>query len=298
MKYAITGGAGFIGSHLAKALVEQGHEVVIVDNLTTGSRDNISEIQDKLKFYDIDVRNYAEIREKLEGMDGIFHHAALISVPESYRKEGEYYEVNVQGTKNILDASRESGTKVVFASSSGVYGNTDAIPTPENAELNPVNPYGKTKLEAERIAKNYWKDIEVIGLRYYNVYGNTSRSKEGVISKFYQSVSSGRSPVVEGDGSQTRDFVSVDDVVSATLLAMERKTGSAFINIGSGKSISILDLATLFIRCSKTNLKPVFERGPDGNVKRSMADISLAGKLIGWRPQTKLEEWVENLFRK
>ncbi len=297
MDYVITGGAGFIGSHLAKFLVGQDHNVTIIDNLSAGNMSNLSQIKNKIKFHDIDIRDGTKLKKVLAGKDGIFHHAALTSVGESYKKEKEYFDVNVNGTKNVFDIAKETGTKTVFASSSGVYGNTDTIPTPESANLKPLNPYGITKLEAEKMAQRCGKGFDIVGLRYYNVYGDNPTTA-GVISKFYQNVIASKPPVIEGDGLQLRDFVFIDDITNATYLAMEKKTGSVFINIGSGAAISILELANLFIKHSKKSLKPVFEREPEGNARASQADISLAKKLLGWKPQTKLEEWVENLFKK
>ncbi len=299
MDYAITGGAGFIGSHLAKMLLQQGHMVSIVDNLSSGNLSNLSGIKDKVKFYNVDICNLENLKKILEGRDGIFHHAALTSVADSYKKEKLYHDVNVQGTKNVFDIAQKTGTKTVFASSSGVYGDTDTMPTPESAKLNPINPYAKTKFEAESMAEKYGKEFDVIGLRYFNVYGDfIPRSSAGVISRFYQNVIENKPPVIDGNGTQVRDFVFVDDVARATILAMEKKTGSIFLNIGSGKATSILDLANLFIKYSKKNLTPVFEREQEGNVRASQADISLAKRLLGWQPQTKLEEWIQSLFKK
>ncbi len=296
MDYVITGGAGFIGSHLAKLLLQQGHTVEIVDNLCTGNISNLSEIKDRIRFHDIDIRNYDGIKKILAGKDGIFHHAALTSVVQSYQKEKEYFDVNVNGTKNVFDAAEQTGTKVVFASSSGVYGDTDVIPTPESAKRRPANPYGTTKLEAELVAERYATRLEVVGLRYYNVYGNNpAGSPAGVISKFYQNVISNKPLVIDGDGRQLRDFVFVGDVVRATLLAMQKKTGSVFINIGSGDATSVLDLAGLFVMHSK-GLRPSFGTEQQGNVRASQADISLARRLLGWQPETKLKEWISSLF--
>lgn len=153
MDYVVTGGAGFIGSNLTKLLLQQGHKVDVIDNLSTGNRSNLSGIEDKIKFHNIDIRNDSEL-DILAGKDGIFHHAALTSVIQSYQKEKEYFDVNVNGTKNIFEIAQKTGTKVVFASSAGVYGNTSTIPTLESAELKPVNPYGVTKLKADSWQKN------------------------------------------------------------------------------------------------------------------------------------------------
>lgn len=297
MDYIITGGSGFIGSNLAKLLLQQGHKVGIIDNLSTGNLSNLSEIEDKIKFYNVDIRDDANLKKVLAGNDGIFHHAALTSVVQSYQKEKEYFDVNVNGTQNIFEIAQKTGTKVVFASSAGVYGNTDAVPTPESAKLKPANPYGATKLEAEIMAQKYGKEFDIVGLRYYNVYGNNpTRSSSGVISRFYQNTIENKPLIIDGDGAQLRDFVFVGDVVQATISAMEKDTGSAFINIGSGTATSILDLANLFIKHSKKNLESIFQKEPEGNVRTSQADISLAKRLLGWQPETKLEEWIESLF--
>ncbi|MGB6462873.1 MAG: GDP-mannose 4,6-dehydratase [Nitrosotalea sp.] len=299
MDYIITGGAGFIGSHLARVLLQQGHTVDVVDNLSTGNLSNLSEIKDKIKFHNIDIRDGANLKKVLVGKDGIFHHAALTSVTESYQKEQEYKDVNVDGTKNVFEAARDTCTKVVFASSSGVYGNTDTVPTPESEKLKPANPYGTTKLEAETMAQKYGKKFGIVGLRYYNVYGNNpTTSASGVISRFYQNIIENKPPIIDGNGEQLRDFVFVGDVVQATISSMEKDTGSVFINIGSGTTTSILDLANLFIKHSKKNLKPIFQKEQKGNVRASQADISLAKRLLGWQPETKLEEWIQNIFKR
>ncbi len=298
MDYVVTGGTGFIGYHLAKLLLQQGHTVSVVDNLATGNLSNLNGILNKINFHKIDICNLDELKKVLAGKDGVFHLAALTSVPESYKKEKLYHDVNVNGTKNVFDAAKETGTKVIFSSSSGVYGNTDTIPTPESAKLNPINPYAKTKLEAEILAKKYGKDFDIVGLRYYNVYGDfATRSSNDVISRFYQNIIEDKPPMIAGKGTQLRDFVFVGDVIEATILAMEKKTWSLFLNIGSGTTTSILELANLFIKYSKKNLKPVFEREQEGDVSASQADISLAKRLLGWQPQTKLEEWIQSLFK-
>ncbi|MDE1725678.1 MAG: NAD-dependent epimerase/dehydratase family protein [Thaumarchaeota archaeon] len=298
LDYVITGGAGFIGSHLAKLLVKQGHRVDIVDNLSVGRLENLAEIKNKIRFHNVDICNGTELRQVIAGKDGIFHHAALTSVPESYTKEKKYFDVNVHGTENVFDVAHETGTKVVFASSAGVYGDTKAIPTPESAKLEPINPYGITKLKAELLAEKYGTKHDIVGLRYYNVYGSNSSMQAGVISKFYQNVTANKPPVIEGDGKQLRDFVFVDDIAQVTIFAMEKKTGSVFINVGSGVTVSILDLANLFIKYSKKNLMPVFETEQQGNVRASQADISLAKRLLSWQPETTLEQWIQNIFKK
>lgn len=297
MNYVITGGAGFIGSHLAKHLLEKGHTVQIIDNLSTGTKSNLDGMLEKISFHDIDVLDYQNLEKILQGNNGIFHLAALTSVPESYLKQKEYNDVNVKGTENVFKIAKKFHIKTVFASSSSVYGNTKNIPTPESEKRDPINPYGKTKLEAENLAVHYSTHCNIVGLRYYNVYGQAMiNTGTGVITQFYQNIQKHRSPVIDGDGSQMRDFVHIDDVVRATMSAMEKNTGSTFINIGSGTTTSILQLANMFIKYSRLDLKPVFVNEKEGNVRASQADISLAKRLLDWQPQTKLEDWVKSLY--
>ncbi|HXU95355.1 MAG TPA: NAD-dependent epimerase/dehydratase family protein [Candidatus Nitrosotalea sp.] len=297
MNYVITGGAGFIGSHLAKALLEKGHSVKIIDNLSTGTKSNLDGILEKISFHGIDVLDYKSLEKVLQGSQGIFHLAALTSVPESYLKQKEYHDVNVLGTENIFQIAKKFHIKTVFASSSSVYGNTKNIPTPESEKRDPINPYGITKLEAEDLALQYSKHCDIVGLRYYNVYGQDMIAGTGVITQFYQNIQRQKPPVIDGDGGQLRDFVHIDDVVRATISAMEKDTGSTFINIGTGTATSILQLANMFIKYSGLDTKPVSVNEKEGNVRASQADVSLAKRLLDWKPQTKLEDWIESLYK-
>jgi len=297
MNYVITGGAGFIGSHLARALLEKGHSVKIIDNLSTGTKSNLDGILDKVSFHDIDVLDYPSLEKVLQGNQGIFHLAALTSVPESYLKQKEYHDVNVKGTENVFQIAEKFHIKTIFASSSSVYGNTKNVPTLESEKKNPINPYGMTKLEAEDLAVQYSKHYDIVGLRYYNVYGQDMTTGAGVITQFYQNIQRQKPPVIDGDGGQLRDFVHIQDVVRATISAMEKDTGSAFINIGSGTATSILQLANLFLKYSGLDTKPVSVDEKEGNVRASQADVSLAKRLLDWKPQTKLEDWIESLYK-
>ena len=298
MNYIITGGAGFIGSHLARHLVEKGDSVEILDNLSTGSMLNLNDIKHKILFHKMDILEYDSLEDILKNKNGIFHHAALTSVPESFIRKKEYQDINVKGTENIFRIAKKFHIKTVFASSSSVYGNTRNIPTPESEKLAPINPYGVTKLTTENLAKDYSKDCDIIGLRYYNVYGNAMIiSGAGVISKFYQNIQEKKPPVIVGNGDQLRDFVHIEDVVRATASAMKKNIGSHFINIGSGTTMSIINLANLFIKYSGLNTIPVFEEQNKGNVMASQANILLAKRLLDWQPQTTLEDWIKSLYK-
>jgi UDP-glucose 4-epimerase len=295
MKYAVTGGAGFIGSHLIRTLLNQGHTVTAIDNLNTGRMDNIKPVLDKIDFVKGDIRDFELLKSKFKDVDGVFHEAALASVQESFSKEKEYHEVNVEGTENILRLAKEFEFKIVYASSSSVYGNPVRIPIVEGDPKNPINPYAQTKLDDERIATKYANEgVHVIGLRYFNVFGERqSQAYAGVIKKFLKKANNGEAPIINGDGSQTRDFVYVDDVVQANILAMKSHVNHEFFNVGTGTTISVLELANLIIDAFVLSLKPF--HGPElpGDVKITKADISLAKKLLGWQPKVDIKEWLK-----
>ncbi len=296
----VTGGAGFIGSHLVEYLVKQGHSVIVIDNLHSGRIENLSNVRNKIKFLQIDILDYDKLRSVVKNVDGVFHEAALTVVQESFTRQQEYYNVNVKGTENIFKLAKEFGFKVVFASSSSVYGNTTMIPIKEDCERKPLNPYGNTKLEAEYLAEKYAKlGVHVIGLRYFNVYGKgQSSAYAGVIIKFIENIANHKPPVINGDGLQVRDFVFVDDIARANLMAMESKVDYAFINIGTGIAVSILDLANMIIHSSGLTIKPIYHDALEGDIRTSQANISLAKKLLNWEPQTKLEEWLNEIVSK
>jgi UDP-glucose 4-epimerase len=298
MNYVITGGAGFIGSHLAKHLLEDDNSVHIIDNLSVGILSNLDDIMDRISFHDVNILDYQKLEKILQDSDGIFHLAALTSIPESFTRQQEYENVNVKGTENIFQIAKKFHIKTVFASSSSVYGNTKNIPTRESEKLHPINPYGITKLKSESLVKHYAEHCDIVGLRYYNVYGDTMTSSgAGVISQFYQNIKKQSPPVIDGNGEQSRDFVHISDVVRGTVSAMEKNTGSVFINIGSGTAMSITSLANFFIKYSGLHIMPVFQDQKKGNVMTSQADISLARQLLGWKPQTTLEDWIESLYK-
>lgn len=295
MRYAVTGGAGFIGSHLVKTLSDAGHSVIVIDNLKTGKKENMSKFIGKVEFIQDDIRNYELLKEKFRNVDGVFHEAALASVPDSFRIPEEYHDVNVRGTENIFKLAKEYGFKVIYASSSSVYGNPTKIPIKEDHPKNPINPYAKTKLDDEKLAQKYaGHGAEIIGLRYFNVFGERqSKEYAGVIKKFLECIYENSPPTINGDGLQTRDFVYVDDVARANLLAMESATKHAFINIGTSHSITILELAKMIIAESGLAISPRHRPSLEGDVKESVADISLARELLKWTPEITLKDWLK-----
>ena len=223
MNFVVTGGAGFIGSHIVEHLVKNNHSVTVIDNFHVGKLENLAGFQDKIKICEIDILDYDKLINVVKNTDGVFHEAALTLVQESFTKKKEYHDVNVIGTENIFKLAKEFGFKVVFASSSSIYGNAKKIPIKENFERKPLNPYGETKLQDEYLAEKYSKlGVRIIGLRYFNVYGPRQNiAYAGVITKFLENIANRKAPVINGDGLQVRDFVYVGDVVKANLMAME-----------------------------------------------------------------------------
>lgn len=300
MNFIVTGGAGFIGSHLTKYLIKKGHDVCVVDSLRRGSFENLKEIKDKIDFQEIDILDYEKMKNIAKNVDGIFHQAALGSVPQSFKEPEEYYRVNAIGTENVLKLGKEFGFKVVYASSSSVYGNQEKFPIKENAEKKPLNPYGKSKLEAEQFAKKYADmGVKVIGLRYFNVFGiGQNPNYAGVVPKFIERLVQHKPPIIFGDGNQLRNFTFVDDVVQANILAFESKTEHAFINIATGIMTSVKELAEIMIKLSGLSLKPIYEKAREGDIVKSQADTSMAKNLLNWEPKTSLEEGLKKIFPK
>jgi UDP-glucose 4-epimerase len=298
MKYVITGGAGFIGSHITKTLVEQGHNVTILDNLNTGKEKNLELIKEKINFVKGDIRDNKLLEEIMVDTDGVFHQAALASVQDSFSKPDEYHDVNVNGTENILKLAKKNDFKVVYASSSSVYGNPEKIPIEESDSKNPINPYAETKLRKEELAAKYSKiGVKVIGLRYFNVFGK-GQSKEyaGVLKLFLERIRDGLPPKINGDGTQFRDFVFVGDVAEANIMSMKSEVNHEFFNVGTNTSITILDLAKTIIKFSGLNIEPIFGPSLKGDVMKTIADISLIKEKIGWQPKVMLESWINEII--
>ena len=294
MKFVVTGGAGFIGSHLVEYLVEHGNSVIVIDDLNTGKIENLKNVHEKIEFIKGDIRDNNLLRKTFKDVDGVFHQAALASVQESFTMPEKYHDVNVNGTENIFKVAKEFGLRVVYASSSSIYGNPLKLPIKEDAQRNPINPYAQTKLDKELLAEKYAKmGVDIIGLRYFNVYGERqSMNYAGVIKLFLESIQEKRPPKINGDGLQERDFVYVKDVVRANVMAMQSTVKHAFINVGTGKSVSVLDLAKIIIGASGLSIKPI--HGPElkGDVRATRADTTLAKRLLNWEPEMQLEDWL------
>ena len=300
MKYVVTGGAGFIGSHIIEFLVERGDSVLVLDNFHTGKKSNLEKVIDKIEIVNVDIRDYEKLKKEIKDVDGIFHQAALASVQESFTKKNEYLDVNVKGTENIFLIAQKLDLKVVYASSSSVYGNPVSLPIKESDPKNPFNPYAETKLADDQIAEKLSKNgLKAIGLRYFNVFGERqSKEYAGVVKLFLQKIQNKIPPKINGDGSQSRDFVFVEDVVKANIMSMESQINHTFFNVGTGKNISVLELANVMIKASCLDLEPIHGPALEGDVSATLADITHIKKSLDWNPTISIEEWLEKKISK
>ena len=298
MRFVVTGGAGFVGSHLVKLLVKKGHEITVIDNLHTGKKENLDEVKDEIEFLNIDIQDYDSMEKNMRDIDGVFHQAALTVVQDSFKMPEKYHSVNVDGTENVFKIAQKNNFKVVYASSSSVYGHQENVPILENFEKKPINPYGKTKLQGELLAEKYSKlGVDLIGLRYFNIFGRGQTNEyAGVISKFSDRIRDGKAPIIFGDGSQIRDFIYVGDVANANYFAMNSNISNLHVNIGTGNSISILELAKMMIKISGLDLEPIISNALEGDIAKSQSDISLSKRSFGWEHEIRLEDWLKEIL--
>jgi len=304
MRIVITGGAGFIGSNLAEVLaLAPNNEVCVVDDLSTGRVENIP-IASGIEFIKGSITDLQLMNEVLADADFVFHQAALPSVQRSIEDPAHTNEVNIRGTLNVLMAARDAGVKkVIYASSSSVYGDTPELPKREGMTPNPLSPYAVTKLVGEYYCKvfNDVYGLNTISLRYFNVYGprqDPHSEYAAVIPRFVSRILKGEPPIIYGDGQQTRDFTFVKDVVNANILAMKSDATGVY-NIASGRRISIQELATLITRLTgrDRDVEPVFDKPRKGDVRHSLADISRARADMGYKPEYSLERGLEETIR-
>ena len=297
MKFLVTGGAGFIGNNIVRLLLKSNHDVDIIDNLHTGKIENIRDILNKINFFKIDIRNREELEKIINNYDGIFHEAALTAVPESFEKPDEYNDVNVIGTKNIFEIANSKNIRVVYASSSSVYGDTTEIQIKENSKRGPSNPYGQKKLDDEILAEGL-KDLSVIGLRYFNVYGiGQNVSYAGVITNFLEKIKNGKPLIINGKGNQVRDFIHVNDIAKANLDAMLSNVKKGFFNIGTGIPTSINNLAEIMVKISQNQNEIIHGPELDGDIEISQADVKFTKKSINWNHMINLEEGLFQLIQ-
>ena len=299
VKYAVTGGAGFVGSHIVRLLVSANHDVVVIDNLHTGKMKNLDDVIQDIDFYDVDIRDMSKLENVLKNnVDGIFHQAALTYVPESFTMPDEYYDVNVRGTENIFRAAKNHDIKVVYASSSSVYGDSKQVPIVETHHRNPINPYGLTKLQGEILASKYHNDgVRIIGLRYFNIFGRGQTSSyAGVVTKFLKKISAKQDLVIFGDGTQVRDFIYVTDAARANLAAMQNSIESGFFNIGTGVPTLIKELADTIMELSCQKVGVVYEKALEGDVKASLADTTKTEKILNCKYEISLRDGLRLLL--
>jgi UDP-glucose 4-epimerase len=296
MRVLVTGGAGFIGSNLVRELVSCGHAVRVLDNFSTGLRDNLAAIKSEIDLIEGDLRSYERVHHAVRGCEVVFHQGALPSVPRSVQDPLTTSEINVGGTLNVLLNARDEGVRrCVFASSSSIYGDAPGFPRRESAAPMPVAPYAVSKLAAEQYCRVFASvyGLETVSLRYFNVFGrhqDPASQYSAVVPRFISAMRAGRAPTIYGSGEQRRDFTHVDNVVAANLLATDAPdvTGSVF-NIGSGTSYSLNELVQVLNRLLGTEIDAIHAAPRPGDVQRSWADISLAEKALGYVPNVDLE---------
>jgi nucleoside-diphosphate-sugar epimerase len=301
----VTGGGGFIGSHLVETLVRGGHSVRVLDDFSTGRRENLAEAKEwcragggEFELVEGDIRDLETCTRSVDGVEVVFHEAALGSVPRSVEDPLTTEEVNVAGTLKVLLASRDAGVRrVVMASSSSVYGDTPTLPKSEEMECRPLSPYALSKLSAETYSRLFWRlyGLQTVALRYFNVFGprqDPNSQYAAVIPRFTSALLEGRRPTIFGTGEQTRDFTYVGDVVQANQVASEaglEACGGAY-NIACGRQIVLLDLLAVLEKLTGQKASPVFEPPRAGDVLHSVASIARAEQDLGYRPSTGIEE--------
>lgn len=290
-RYLVTGGAGFIGSHLVDAIVRRGDQARVLDNFSTGRRENLTHVMREIELIEGDIRDAAAVRAAMEGVDYVLHQAALPSVQRSVQDPLTTNEVNVTGTLNVLQAAREADVKrMVVASSSSVYGDSPTLPKHEAMPTAPRSPYAVSKLAAERYALsfNIVYDLPTVALRYFNVFGprqDPTSQYSAVIPKFITAMLKHEAPVIYGDGTQSRDFTYVANVVSANLLACERDEAvGQVMNVACGERYSLLDLHAELQRILGLEISPIFAEARKGDVKHSLAAIESARQYLGYQP--------------
>jgi UDP-glucose 4-epimerase len=297
----VTGGAGFIGSHLVEALVRRGDAVRVLDNLSTGREQNLAAVADAVELIQGDIRDRDVVHRSMAGTDLVFHQAALVSVPLSVQEPALNHAINVDGTFHVMDVARQVGVRcLVYASSSAVYGDLPGLPKTEEMEIAPLSPYGLAKLVGERYAGLFHTcyGLPAIGLRYLNVYGprqDPGSPYSGVISIFIDRLLAGRRPTIYGDGQQTRDFVYVADVVRANLLAAETPAASGeVLNVSTGRPVTINALWATLQDIAGTDLPPHFAEERKGDIRHSSASFEKARWMVGYEPRTSLAEGLRH----
>ena len=295
--HLVTGGAGFIGSHIVRALVGRGEAVRIVDNFSTGKRENLEGIEaSAFEVCEVDIRNADALEAAFSGARYVYHQAAVASVPSSIDDPVTSIKVGVDGTLNVLLAARDAGAKkVVYASSSAIYGNSDALPNHEDLRPNPLSPYAVGKATSEMLAQLFPSlyGLETVGLRYFNVFGpyqDPNSHYAAVIPKFITAMLDGNPPVIYGDGEQTRDFIFVDNVAEANITAAVSNASGISVNMACGDRLNLNQLVSALNECLGSELEPIYEDPRPGDIRDSQADVSRAKAAFGFDPQIDFHE--------
>jgi len=302
--YLVTGGAGFIGSNITEYLVKNGEKVTVLDNLSEGKLENLAAFKDKILFIKGDIREVKDLDHALKGVDFVLHQAALRSVPKSFDRPLDYNDVNVSGTLKLLMKAKEHGIKrIVFASSSSVYGDRENFPEKEDDSVNPISPYASTKLMGEYYCKLFSNSfgLDTISLRYFNVFGprqSLDNQYAVVIPKFITSILRDESPPVHGNGTQERDFTFVENVVEANIKAANaRNISGEVFNVACGRSNTVLSIVDEINKILSKNIKPVFEPKRKGDVRKSLADISNLKSKLGIENFVQFEEGLKKTIK-
>ena len=300
--YLITGVAGFIGSSLAHALLERGEKVRGIDNFGTGSRVNVNELRPRLDFQECDIRDLTAVKEACRGVDFVLHQAALASVPRSVKEPLPTNEVNVGGTLNVLVAAKEAGVKrVVYAASSSAYGDTPTLPKHEGMIPDPISPYAVSKLTGEHYMSAFYRvyGLETVSLRYFNIFGprqDANSQYSAVLAKFITRMLNGQTPVIFGDGEQSRDFTYIDNAVQANLLACTSPAASVagqVFNVATGQRYTLNQTIELLRELTDFRGQPEYTAERAGDVKHSLADISRARQHLGYNPRVDFKEGLK-----
>jgi UDP-glucose 4-epimerase len=300
MKALVTGGTGFIGSNLVRALLDRGDSVRILDNLSTGYRANLAGLEGDVELVEGELRSYERVHNAVRGVEVVFHQGALPSVPRSVQDPLTTGAVNVEGTLNVLLAARDEGVRrVIFASSSSVYGNSGTLPRVESAAVDPIAPYAVAKLAAERYCVSFSRvyTIETVALRYFNVFGprqDPTSQYAAVVPRFIDAIAAGRPISIYGDGTQSRDFTYVANVVQANLLAADTEgVSGAVLNVATGSPVTVNDLAHTIGRLLERPVEIQYLPMRAGDVKHSWADLAEARRLLGYEAAVGLEEGLQ-----
>jgi len=303
MRYLVTGGAGFIGSSIVDELVRRGHHVVVLDDLSTGSETNLASVRSRIDFRTGSIIDLAAVQSACKGADYVIHLAARTSVPKSVADPIETNKVNIDGTLNVLVAARDAKVKrFVYAASSSAYGETSTLPKIETMEPEPISPYGVTKYVGELYAQVFGRvyGLENASLRYFNVFGprqDPTSQYSGVLSRFMLAVIEGQSPVIYGDGEQSRDFTYIDNIVDVTLRACEASGASGKVfNGGTGARITLNEVVKLLSKVTGKKIQAKYEPPRAGDIRDSQADISLAEKVLGYQPLVHFEEGLKRTW--